>query len=202
MVETTQNRSVIASSGIGLWIVGAIAIAIIFGLIFGAWKLWSAAKSAVTQEPNPVVTNSNQPANRLRFIRTPTKIIVVDDPIIPEGETALEDVYSQTEEYLGQTVIISGTISDIESASFFGLKQDEDTINVISLPEAIELNELEDSSASKGMTIRVTGRVKVLTREIEKTGFGLEFKNIDEAFWQDQLIIEAIRVEKIDGLIV
>lgn len=199
MVDQNQDRSVISSSGIGLWIVGAIAILLVIGLIWGAWRVWNAARSAVTKEVTPVVETTQPVEKTLRFVRTPTQIIVIDDPIIPEGETALEDVFDQTDEYLGTDVIISGTVTKYESSAFFTIKQDEDAVAVIALPEVIELNDLENVTAGKDTPVRISGKVKILTREIEKKGFGLELKNIDEAFWQDQLVIEAVKIEKLPG---
>lgn len=200
MEERTEQRSVIASSGWGLWVAGAIGILIIIGVIFGIWRLWKATTQAVTgqKDPTPVeATVNKQP--EVRFVRTPTEIIVIDDPVIPEGETALEDILDTPIDYLGKSVVISGAVGDFETSAYFQLIQDEDQITIMSLPEVIQSNDLDDNATPQDQAIRVTGTVKRLTREIEKKGFGLEIKNIDEAFWQDQIVIEAVNVTEING---
>lgn len=201
MEEQTERRSVISSSGWGLWVAGAIGIALIIGLIYGVWRLWRATSSVVTGQKEPSTIAETVPKKpEVRFIRTPTEIIVIDDPIIPEGETALEDILDTPLDYLGKSVVISGVVGDFESSAYFQLVQDEDQVTIMSLSEVIKSNDLDDNTTVTSQPIRVTGTVKRLTREIEKKGFGLELKNLDEAFWQDQIVIEAINVTEINGL--
>lgn len=199
MVEDTNSRQIVSGSGWGIWIAVFIGLFIIIAIIYGAWRLWRSASNVVSEEVTPVV-QTQQTRPTFRLIRTPTEIIVVDDPIIPEGETAVEDIVRTPLEFLGEEVIISGTVTDFESAEFFALHQDEDNITIMALPEAIESSDLEGSLAPEDQPIRVRGIVKRLTREIEKTGFGLEIRNIDEAFWSDQIVIEAITITKVSAL--
>lgn len=196
MPETSERR-IISSSSWWIWILLAVGVFIIGLIIYGAWRLWRGATQAIREEVPEVATPQEQP--NIRFVRTPTEIIIIDDPIIPAGETAVEAIIDRFEEYQGDTVTISGTVSNFENPSLFSVTQDENTIGVIVLPEVINSNQLQDSADPENQMVRVTGIVKLLTREREKKEFGFELRNIDEAFWQDRMVIEAQTIEIISA---
>lgn len=196
MPETTTERRIITSSSWWIWILLIIGILAIVLIVYGGWRLFRGA-TEVVQEEAPAVALPNR-RSTLRFVRTPTEVVVIDDPVIPEGEMAIESIVENFEDYQGERVIVSGNVSDFENASFFQVVQDEDRIAVLSLPEAIMENQLEEASDPDTRFVRVTGTVKLLTREREKTEFGLNYRDLDEAFWQDSMIIEAERIEVIN----
>src|SRR5687768_13533574 len=104
MAETTTDRSVISSSSWWIWIILAVGILIIGLIIWGGWRLWRGATQAVREEIPEVATTPQE--SNVRFVRTPTEIIVIDDPIIPEGEEALEAIVNNFDQYQGKEVIV------------------------------------------------------------------------------------------------
>lgn len=196
MADQTTERQVISGSSWWIWVLLAIGIFVIVMLIYGGWRLFRGASQAVREEvPDKVIPRQEK---TIRFVRTPTEVIVIDDPIIPEGEVAVEAIVKNFETYQGKTVVVSGSVRDFESAAYFVLDQGEDAIRILALPEATQENELENNTNAASQYIRVTGIVKLLTKEREKTEFGLRYRDIDEAFWQDQMIIEAQKIEIIN----
>jgi hypothetical protein len=193
MTETSSDRQIITSSSWWIWILLAVGVAVIIMVIYGGWRLFRGATQAVKQDvPSVSVT---RPKPELRFVRTAKEVVLIDDPVIPEGETSLESVVNNFAEYQGEKVVISGNITDLESTSFFALVQDESKIGILSLPEVIKKNELEDAANPTAQYVKVSGTVKLLTKEKEKTEFGLDFRDLNEAFWTDQMIIEAESIE-------
>jgi hypothetical protein len=193
MAETTSDRAIITSSSWWIWILLAIGVAVIIMIIYGGWRLFRGATQVVKQDV-PSVTEA-RPKPEFRFVRTPKEVVVIDDPILPAGETSLEDIANNFAEYQGEKVTVSGNISKLETTSFFTLSQGESAIGILSLPEAIKKNELEDVTSPSTQYVKVNGIVKLLTREREKKKFGLDYRDLDEAFWHDQMIIEAESIE-------
>lgn len=195
MVEenTSANRQVITSSSWWIWVVLLVGIGIILLFIYGAWRLFRGATSAVRDQTEVVATTRQEP--EVRFVRTPTEVILVDDPIIPEGETSVEEIVRNFAEYQGDQVVISGSVNDVTTTVFFTVLQGDYEIGVLGLPEVLQSNELDDSLNPRNEFVRITGTVKLLTKEREKTEFGFDFRHLDEAVWRDQMIIEATRIE-------
>lgn len=196
MAEESSQRQIISSSSWWLWLLLAIGAGIILLIIWGAWRLWRGATRAVREETE-VIAQPNRQDTSLRFVRTDTKIILIDDPIIPEGETAVEAIEDKPEHYLGHEVTVSGSVTDFQNVNFFSVVQSEGTVGVMGLDGVIQVNDLETNTNPENAMVRVTGIVKELTKEREKTEFGLELKNLDEAFWQDRIVIEATKIRVI-----
>ncbi|MDQ5951715.1 MAG: hypothetical protein QG639_996 [Patescibacteria group bacterium] len=195
MADQTSERQIISGSSWWIWVLLAVGVFVIVMLIYGGWRLFRGATQAVRNEVPEQVSARRE--NTVRFVRTPTEVIVIDDPIIPEGEVAVEAIVKNFETYQGDTVVISGSVRDFESATYFVLDQGEDAIRILGLPEVTEENDLENNPSAASQYVRITGVVKLLTKEREKTEFGLRYRDIDEAFWQDQMIIEAQTIEVI-----
>lgn len=196
-VTTTTERTVISSSSWWVWILLAVGVVIVLLVVYGGWRLWRGATQVVREEVPQVVATPNQ--TTIRFVRTPTEIIVIDDPIIPDGEDAVKAIVNNFDQYQGKEVVVSGSVTAFESTAFFSVQQDEDSIGVIALPGAVIENQLEAATDPKNQLVRVTGTVKLLTKEREKKEFGFDFKNLNEAFWQDQMVIEAKTIEVVQA---
>lgn len=195
MTEESSNRQIISGSSWWIWILLAVGIFVILMVIYGGWRLFRGATQAVRQEVPTAVAPRRR--SEIRFVRTPTEVIVVDDPIIPDGEEAIKAIVNNFDTFQGETVVISGNVANFENSSYFFIDQGEDAIRILVLPDAITTNELDTTVNPANQYVRVTGIVKLLTKEREKREFGLSYRNIDEAFWRDQQIIEAQRIEVI-----
>lgn len=195
MADEVSERQVITGSSWWIWVLLAVGVFVIVMVIYGGWRLFRGATQAVRQEVPENIVRQTEPT--IRFIRTPTEVIIIDDPVIPEGEVAVKAILNNFQTYQGEAVVISGTVKKLDSVTYFVLGQGEDSIRVLALPEAIQSNELETNPNPANQYVRVTGTVKLLTKEREKKEFGLRYRDIDEAFWRDQMIIEAEQIEVI-----
>ncbi|PIR62126.1 MAG: hypothetical protein COU66_00125 [Candidatus Pacebacteria bacterium CG10_big_fil_rev_8_21_14_0_10_44_11] len=189
MADEAGDRPVVPISGWWMWVVVAVGIVVVILIIAGAWRLWRRLSQSVSRQVP--VTQIQPQQTDIRLISTPTEIIIDDSPIIPEGEVSLEAINTHFQDYQGKPVTVSGSIVDFGSAVYFAIEQGQDKIRIMALSESIEENQLEEAENPERQYVQVTGTVKLLTRKRRKEGFGFEFSNLKEAFWHDQVIIEA-----------
>lgn len=192
-LTSTNNRRIISSNW-GVWIAIIVIIAVIALLIYWIWRFF-AHTTQVVQERVPATVAAKQ--SSVRFISTPTEVIVDDDPVIPEGETSVEAIAKNFPEYQGHPVVVSGSVVDYQSSTYFSVSQGDYQIVVMGFDGVTTKNGLTSVTNPKNQYVRVTGTVKLLTKDEDKTGFGFQFRDLNDALWQDKMIIEATSIEVI-----
>jgi hypothetical protein len=119
--------------------------------------------------------------------------IITNDPEAVETVTSVEDIKEDTEEYIGETVTISGEVENVVSLDSFVLEDegnlfDEDQVLVISVENQIE-------PIREGENVQVTGEVRrfeitELERDYDLT-WDLDLQRELEAEYKDKTVVVA-----------
>lgn len=191
---SSYNRQIVSSSNWWVWIVIVAIIGVIIFVIYWVWHFFSRT-TQVVKERVPAAVAAKE--SNIRFISTPTEVIVDDDPVIPEGETSIEAISKNFAAYQGQKVIVSGSVTGFQSPQYFSVKQGDYAVVVMDFSNVTVKNDLRNSSNPKSQFVRVSGTVKLLTKDKDKEEFGFNFRDFNDALWQDKIIIEATSIEVI-----
>ncbi|ERT09662.1 hypothetical protein M595_0385 [Lyngbya aestuarii BL J] len=126
-------------------------------------------------------------------VNTPDDNLITNDTEAVETVTSVEEVKENTEEYIGETVTISGEVENVVSLNSFVLEDeenlfDEDEVLVISVENQLE-------PIVDGENVQVTGEVRrfeitELERDYDLT-WDLDIQRELEAEYKDKTVVVA-----------